>query len=119
MRVLIFLLILTLLPISPAWSWSKADTNREIIYQGLHLIDWGQTITIAQHPDCFCERNIFMGKHLSVATVNLYMGASAVIHLGLSTLVPKQYRSLWQWATIIGTGYVVARNHSLGIRINF
>jgi len=118
MRVLVFLIVLLILPISPAWPWSKADTGREILYQGLHLIDWAQTITIAQNPDQYHENNFILGKHPSVAGVNIYMGASAILHLSLTLLVPDHYRGLWQWASIIGTAYVVGRNHHIGVRIS-
>ncbi len=119
MRTLILIIAMTLLPINFVKAWSKADTGREILYQGLHLIDYSQTLTIAKNPDRYFERNSILGRHPSVGSVNSYMGAASLVHLGISIAVPKKYRALWQWTSAIATTYVIGGNFRIGIKVGF
>ena len=119
MKTILLILILSL-PAIPCYAeWSKADTYREITWQGLHIIDWGQTLEIARHPNQYHEVNPIMGKHPSVGNVNLYMGLSALGHIGLSYILPKDIRPYFQYITIGISGACVAHNFNVGLGVKF
>ena len=104
---------------TPCYAWDKGDTVREVVWQGLHIVDWGQTLEIARHPDKFNEMNPLMGKHPSVGRVNTYMGLSAMGHLIISYVLPDKYRIYWQWITIGMSGACVINNFNIGLKVRF
>ena len=61
--------------------WTNADTKRELVYQTLNVAD-----------RMFTEGDM---RH-----ANQYFIASAVGHLGISYLLPKEWRSAFQYVTI-------------------
>jgi len=112
--VLIIFLIAT-----PCYAWDRNDTLREVAWQGLHLVDWGQTLNIAKEPTLYHEINPLMGKHPSVGKVNTYMCLSALTHLGVSALLPKEYRIYWQWISIGVTSGLIIHNYNIGLKVRF
>lgn len=120
MKTILFLLVLLALPISPrAKDWSRADTHREILWQAIHLVDWGQTLDIARSNGKYFEINPLMGRHPSIGHVNNMMLAGAIAHLAGAYLCPDDLRSVYQWVSIIVNGAIVLRNHQIGLRVNF
>lgn len=118
MKYIILLLIIVLLT-GCASNWSKADTNRQIVVTGLHLIDWAQTRQIASEPDKYYEINPIMGKHPSKTTVDLYMATSLGGQYLVSNLLKPEYRKFWQYMWIgVKTG-CVANNFNLGLTGKF
>ena len=116
---LIFTLILLLSSPVYAIDWSKEDTAREVVWQILHVVDWGQTLDIARQPHKYHELNPILGKHPSVGKVNTYMALSAVAHLGISLALPKEYRKWFQYLTIGATGSLVVHNFNIGLKVRF
>ena len=111
-------------------SWTTTEIVQEVVWQGLHVVDWGQTRDIAKRPDEYYEKNTWLGEHPSVDEVNQYMIISAVLHLGISWVLPNNIefkvfdysinpRTIWQCITIVGTASTVSHNHSIGLRMNF
>lgn len=113
----IFLLIL-LFPMS-SLAWDKADTQREITWQLIHVIDWGQTVDIAKNPSRYREINPLLGEHPSVDDVNRYMVASSLTHYLISRSLKPKYRKYWQYVTIGMTSTLIVHNYSVGLRMNF
>lgn len=113
----IFILLL-LFPLS-TFAWDKTDTQREIVWQVMHIIDWGQTVDIAKNPGKYYEINPLLGKHPSVEKVHKYMIASSLIHYVVSTSLKSKYRKYWQYVTIGITGTLIMHNYRIGLRINF
>ncbi len=109
--------------------WSKADTSREVVWEGLHVMDWGQTRYIAKHPDKYRELNPILGSHPSQNRVDIYMGSGLLLHPVISAyLSPQEYailgikvrpRSLWQYFTITLSGGCVINNASIGVRVGW
>lgn len=99
--------------------WDKADTLREITWQALHFIDYGQTLDIARKPYRYEESNPILGKHPSVGRVHTYMIASAILHFGISYALPDKWREAWQYITIGISGGMVVSNFSAGVRVSF
>lgn len=99
--------------------WSKGDVAREATWQVLHLVDWGQTLDIADNPTRYRECNPILGSHPSRQTVNLYMGVGALVHLGITHVLPKSCRPYWQYLTIGVSGALVIHNFNIGLSIKF
>jgi hypothetical protein len=99
--------------------WSDADVKREAVYQILHVIDWGQTRTIAKNPDKYYEYNSMIGKHPSVGRVDGYMATSALLHIGITHILPVEYRTTFQYFTIGFKSGLVVHNFEAGINVSF
>lgn len=117
---------------SPAYAFDKWNIEEKIA-QGvsivLSIIDWGQTLDIADNPDKFYEKQNFMlSKHPSRGSVNLYFLLSIAGKTALVHVLPRDY-NLWgrdikprrivQGVYIGISGYNVTRNYTLGIRMGF
>ena len=100
-------------------SWTKGDIAREATWQVLHLVDWGQTLDISAQPSRYHEINPILGKHPSRSTVNIYMASGALLHLGISHVLPQSYRPYWQYVTIGTSGACVVNNFAIGLSIKF
>ena len=116
---LIALLLLTGCAHRPFEDWSKADTAREVAWQALHIIDWGQTLDIADNPDRFHELNPLLGKHPSRGQVNRLFVAGAVAHPIAMGMFRPPYRAWLQYVSLGITGVVVTRNYHIGLRWGF
>lgn len=112
--VLAVLLALSIIGCSPH-KWTKQDIYMEGFWQGLNLIDWGQTRKIAQNPDKFHEVNPILGRHPSVGKVDAYMGASAVAHVIITDWIPPKHRWFWHMVTITCSGLLVNQNFNIGL----
>lgn len=99
--------------------WSDGDIAREVAWQALHLIDWGQTRSIAKNPDQYRELNPILGEHPSIGRVNTYMAASAIAHIIVSDYLSGDWRTAWQWVTIGITASAVHNNYRIGLRLDF
>lgn len=106
---------------------TKSQWVGEAAWQAIHVIDWGQTLNIADNPD-YHEKNPLIGRHPSRGKVNLYMGASAIIHPIITYLLPEDYKVLginihprWLWigGTITTSGLCVINNNAIGLKANF
>jgi len=105
--------------ISHAAEWTPADTKRELVWQGLWALDWGQTRYIAEHPDKFFERNAILGKHPSVGRVNTYFVLTGALHYWLMRKAEPGTRKMLQWVTIGIGASNVANNYHMGVRVGF
>lgn len=102
-----------------ASDWKQADTERQLAYLLLHLIDWGQTRNIARNPDEFYEFNPLLGEHPSVKRVDSYMLVSALTHTAISYLLPPNWRHAFQHVTLSVKSGLVNHNFSIGLRIDY
>lgn len=99
-----------------AENWTKEDTNREIVYSVLHVVDWQQTRTIAANPERYKELNPLLGKHPSIQEVDIYMASSLLAHIGIAYILPLKWREAFQYVTIGERGSTVYGNIRIGIR---
>ncbi len=99
--------------------WTKEDTMREVAWGVIHVIDWGQTLEAARQPDKYHELNPILGRHPSIGNVNVYMGLSAIGHLGISYILPKKIRPYWQWVSIGVSGACIINNFNVGLGVKF
>jgi hypothetical protein len=129
-KLLIILIfsILTTTTANAADKWTIEDKALEIVWIGLHIIDWGQTRSVAMQPNRYRENNPYIGEHPSVDTVDWYMGALTFLHPLISHYLPVKTnflgfaikpRAIWQNASIGITGGAVFKNFSIGLTVKF
>lgn len=102
-----------------ASDWTEADTAREVAYLALHVMDWGQTLDIADHPERFYERNPVLGRHPSRGDVNRYFIITGLLHPVVSYMLPRGWRDGWQYVTIGVEVGCVGANARLGVGFGF
>lgn len=102
-------------------AWDNWDTAMEVAYFVSHAADWGQTRSIAgQCQDgTYYETNPILGECPTVQTVNAYFLGTALLHAGVSYVLPKKYRRIFQTATFAAQLGVVSSNASIGIKMQF
>lgn len=118
MRALPAMMFLVCLTAFAGEPLSSSEWQREGAFLALGLIDYGQTRDIKNHAGMY-ETNPLLGRNPSDARIRNYFLASGVAHLGITYLLPRQYRSAWQWGTMAIELGVVAHNYSIGLRMAF
>ena len=107
---------------------TKGQIVGEVAWQAIHVIDWGQTLRIADNPDQYHEKNPILGRHPSRGRVNTYMLAGAILHPVVTWLLPEEaevfgfeFNPRWVWlgGTIATSGICVVNNHSIGLGWGF
>jgi len=120
MKTLILLLVLALPVTAHAFDpWSRQDVALETTWMILHVLDWGQTLDLADQPDRYHELNPILGRNPSRSQVNLYMAASALLHVGVTHVLPAKCRPWFQYVSIGVSGMCVINNFSVGLSIRF
>ncbi len=119
MKTCLLIMLLCLIAVPAYADWTKADTLREVAWQGIHIMDWGTTLDMARQPDKYHEINPILGKHPSVGKVNLYMGLSAIGHMAVSYALPEKIRPYWQYITIGISSACVINNFNVGLKVKF
>jgi len=111
-----FLAVMVIFLCGCSSSWTRGDTVRQGAFVALASADWRQTRTIADNPDRWYECNPVIGKHPTKSQVNRYFAATIIGHTMIAALLPKQWRSAWQYLGIGAEGAVVYLNWGEGIR---
>lgn len=104
-----------------AGDWSKTNTVLESTWQGVNLIDWGQTLDIADkcRTTGIHERNPLLKRCPTFKQVNRHFAIGALLHFGASYVLPSKYRAGWQWVTI-GVGIkFIDNNARIGLEMKF
>jgi len=117
-KILIIALIFFATPVF-ASDWTREDTYRELAWTALLVVDYGQTMNIARHPERFREYNPILGKHPSQSSVSIYVLSAAIIHPIISYYLPPKYRKVWQHITIAVEVGAVGHNFGAGIGVTF
>jgi len=98
-------------------------TKNQVLLQGatstLNVIDWGQTLDIADRPDKYYETNPILGEHPSRAEVNKYFACLMGTQILITHLLPSKYRKYWLSLNIAVSGYYVHNNYRIGLRVNY
>jgi hypothetical protein len=100
-------------------TWDTKDTIIEITWQAINVIDYFQTMEIARNPQEWEEYNPILGKHPTTDEVTIYFITYALVHAGVSYILPDKYRVWFQGITFGYTISCVTNNMSAGIRINW
>jgi len=97
------------------------DSLWEASYLLTHLADWGQTRDIALQcgGGGYYEMNPIIGSCPSLTRVDTYFIATALLHMGVSRVLPQKYRRFFQGSTMaMELGYIT-NNASIGLKIKF
>jgi len=100
-----------------AMEWTKENTQWESAYMVTHIIDWGQTLEIAENPN-FTEVNPILGSNPNRGDVNRYFLLTGIGHYLMSSYL-DEWRETWQKTTFFIQFSVVANNAMLGVKITF
>lgn len=84
----------------------------------LTAADWAQTRQIQRYPGAY-ELNPLLGRLPSAGQVNRYFAICAVSTVALSYTLPPRYSERFLKGMIIVEGLTVARNHYIGLRVQF
>jgi len=103
---------------SHADEWTDADIKREVAFLVLQFIDYGQTRTIAKHPENYHEFNEILGSHPSVSKVNKYFAVTTLLQLVVADKW-TEYRTEFQYLTIGIEVGAVGNNVMIGIHHDF
>ena len=98
---------------------SRADLIREGTVFATTLVDWGQTLTIADNPYALREQNPMLGPHPTRGDVNRHFLASLALHLIILRLLPERFRPAFQYGSIGWELAITAHNARMGISIRF
>lgn len=97
---------------------SKKEWALEGAFLAAGLIDYGQTLDIKNHPDKH-EQNKLLGRFPSDNRIRNFYLAAGLAHVGITHLLPREYRPYWQWGTLVLELGFITRNHRLGLRVDF
>jgi hypothetical protein len=109
------------------WSWSKADTAREIAGLALTVVDWGQTNDIVTRADRL-ELNPILGPRPTRKEVRRYFTAVLILHPIISALLPSQAkvwgfnlkpRAAWQYIYIGVEATATVSNWHSGLQVRY
>ena len=122
-----FILALSLLS-TPTFAdeWSTADTYRELTFQAVNIVDWGQTRYIAEHPDLYQEKglqdggsSLFISAHPTTNGVDSFMLKVSVLHFVVAYFLPSDWRVAFQYITIGAKLDATINNATIGIKVSF
>ena len=108
--------------------WTNQDIILEVVWEGIHLLDIGTTLRVANDPQHYEEINPAMGKHPNREVVWLYMGLGAVVHPAVTYFLPRKIdlwgyeipaRTIFQGLTIGFSGACVVNNFRIGLTLSY
>ena len=127
--LIIFVILLSASNVLAFDKWNTEEKIAQGVAIGLTIIDWGQTLYIADNPDRFYEKqNFLLAKHPSRSSVNLYFATNIILKTAFVHILPRDY-NLWGWnikprrmaqSVQIGvSGMNTYRNYTLDIKVGF
>ena len=102
--------------IAPHWTW--ADSSLMAAFLITRAADWSQTRRIDDTPD-LQESNPIMGDHPSDGRVDSFFTWTTAATVGLSLILPPEWRRSMLAGFSLANTVVVANNHRLGLRVGF
>ena len=99
-------------------SWTTQDTILQLSYTTITLLDGLQTKKFIKN-DTGRELNPVVGPNPSQKKINSAVFTVIILHAGVSYILPKKYRHIWQYIFIGVEGHTVYYNHLKGTKVNF
>ena len=90
----------------------------EILYSGLHIADWNQTLQILD-AEGHKEANKILGEYPSKDQVNLYFAGTLWSHYYIANKLSQPYRAFWQMFWMNIQYNAIKHNKGRGLRMNF
>ena len=98
--------------------WTHSDTAMQVLYSGLHVADWNQTLQIA-NSNKYREDNALLGDDPSKDHVNLYFASTLAGHYYIAKKLDQPYRFLWQILWINRQYSAIKHNRKIGLNVGF
>jgi len=117
MKTLILLLCLISVNVH-ASPLTDMQVKKEVAWQVINLIDYGQTMDIAKSNGTYNELNPILGTHPTTQAVERYFFISAISHYAITKYLTN-HRDAWQNITIFVSASCVYNNYEIGLRVNF
>jgi len=117
MKTLIFLLCLISVNVH-ASPLTDMQVKKEVAWQVINLIDYGQTMDIVKSKGAYYETNPILGEHPTPQAVGRYFFISAISHYAITKYLTN-YRGAWQTITLFVSASCVYNNYEIGLRVNF
>lgn len=95
--------------------WDKAEIGMEVVYVGLTIVDWGQTLNITEDKTMH-EHNPILGRHPERGHVNAMFATGFILQPIIAHILPHKWRKAWIGAGIILEAGCVGNNIHVGIR---
>ncbi len=120
MRNYIIILLLFIAPASYGDDLTQTQINKEIAWQVLNAIDYGQTRDIANkcRTGEIYEQNPALGSCPDRDDLPRYFIISGIAHYALTKYFTN-FRDDWQNVTLVFTAGIVTNNYRLGVKIDF
>ena len=99
--------------------WDTTDKVLGATAASLLVVDWGQTLYIADNPDKYYERNIIMGEHPSRGQVNVYFATVLVGGYFFADWLSPDNRKRFLGTVSVIEVWATTKNHGIGVRIGF
>lgn len=117
--ILVAILILVLASPVFAGSWDDKNTSLQIPLTILMVVDYGQTLYIADHPEEYMETNSAMGPHPSRQEVTEYFALYYLAVTGITWALPAKWSHWYQRGIITMEIYNTVGNHFIGVGFTF
>jgi len=105
-----------------AADWTKLNTGMEVAYVAVAVADAFTTADIRHHDNLEEVQPVaraLLGRNPEPVPTALYFAGTMAIHYGISRVLPRGAREVWQATTIVVNGSIVANNYQLGLRFGF
>jgi len=99
--------------------WDNMDTTLELAYMATHVVDWEQTRSGLCQSNAYQEPHTILGDCPSSRKVIGYFLGTALLHTGLSYVLQKKYRRIFQSTSVAAQLGIVTNNASIGINMKF
>ena len=125
MEIKYILLVILLTGCATFDEFNRPDpwTEDQVVLQGvataLGVMDWKQTLYVADHPDEYYEVNPIIGKHPDRSRVNAYFALVIPARILVTWLIPSEWRKYWLGSNMLISGYMVYNNYKVGIRVKW
>ena len=105
---------------APAYAldWSEEDTERQLIFYGLKVMDWRQTLSV-KNDSHLAESNTLLGSHPSDMRIHKFMMGGMLLETGIAAYLEPESRAYFQYVMIGFTGFTVASNWRVGAKWGF
>jgi hypothetical protein len=96
--------------------WTTQDTLLQLSFISDATIDWLQSRSSLRRTE---TNPIFREDHPSKQKFDRYCSTGIILHTGISILLPKPYRTIWQcfWTGVEANA--AFKNYNMGIKIKF
>lgn len=117
MKLLIFITLIFATATANAFDdWTSTNTVLQSTYTVLHVIDWGQTASMAKNGwQTHKETNIVLGENPRPDDVHIYFAATLLAHTAISYALPRHWRETWQVLGIGVEAVVVGNNYRINM----